>query len=73
MNEFFLYFVQDYNGAESSSEIIQPPLDYPPDIPSDIGDQIAIEPSPDEEPLEPGTQRQYSLSDFELIRWVRAH
>lgn len=49
-----------------------------PQLPPDYGhqdfqemcDQVAVEAPPRgaEEQLEPGTQRQYSLNDFELIR-----
>lgn len=50
-----------------------------PQIPPEYGhtefnemcDQVAVEvpPSTVEDQLEPGTQRQYSLNDFELIRY----
>ena len=33
------------------------------------GEQVAVE-VPNEEPLEAGTQRQYSIMDFELIRVI---
>lgn len=55
--------------------MIQPPQDYPSEyIHSDPScDQVPVEASDNvEEPLEPGTQRQYSLNDFELIRFVSA-
>lgn len=65
--------MQDVNG-EAQSEVIMPTnslptLDYGQDI-TEMGDQVAVEipPSGVEEQLEPGTQRQYSLNDFELIR-----
>lgn len=64
---------QDMNG-EAQSEVIMPTnslptLDYGQDI-TETCDQVAVEipPSGVEEQLEPGTQRQYSLNDFELIR-----
>lgn len=52
--------------------MIQPPQDYPSEYIQDPScDQVPVEASDNvEEPLEPGTQRQYSLNDFELIRYV---
>ncbi|XP_052869451.1 atypical protein kinase C [Anopheles cruzii] len=51
---------------------IDPPLgarDYPPELHS--SDQVPVEVNDNvEEPLEPVTQRQYSLNDFELIRVI---
>ncbi|XP_063696781.1 atypical protein kinase C isoform X2 [Culicoides brevitarsis] len=65
----------DVNG-EAQSEVIMPAnslptLDYGQDITENC-DQVAVEipPSGTEEQLEPGTQRQYSLNDFELIRVI---
>lgn len=56
----------DLNG-EAPPEICPPAPDYPPEL-SESG--VAIEAAQHvEEPLESGTQRQYSLDDFELIRY----
>uniref|UniRef100_A0A336MBT7 CSON014807 protein n=1 Tax=Culicoides sonorensis TaxID=179676 RepID=A0A336MBT7_CULSO len=63
----------DVNG-EVQPEVIMPAnslptLDFGQDI-TESCEQVAVEipPSGVEEQLEPGTQRQYSLNDFELIR-----
>ncbi|XP_029731494.1 atypical protein kinase C isoform X2 [Aedes albopictus] len=64
---------QDLNDESSTGDVIQPPQDYPSEyIHSDPScDQVPVEASDNvEEPLEPGTQRQYSLNDFELIRVI---
>lgn len=59
----------ELNG-EAQSEILPPVPDYPPEIVDD-GDEVEIEaPKCFEEQLEIGTQRQYSLDDFELIRVI---
>lgn len=63
------------NGTEplpSQPEVIMPPsLDYGQDL-NEVCDQVAVEAPPSssdlEEQLEAGTQRQYSINDFELIR-----
>lgn len=60
------------NGEPQSEMImpqVHPNLDYQQDA-QETCDQVAVEapPSDLEEQLEPGTQRQYSLNDFELIR-----
>lgn len=51
--------------------LLPPTLDYGQEL--ETCDQVAVEAPPTsssdlEEQLEPGTQRQYSLNDFELIR-----
>ena len=47
-----------------------PAPDYPPELPEPC-DSVAVEAAQNiEEPLDPGTQRQYSLDDFELIRVI---
>lgn len=61
------------NGAEQPPEVILPPssLDFGPEL-TEPCDSVAVEAPPSssdlEEQLEAGTQRQYSLNDFELIR-----
>lgn len=53
--------------GEAPPEILPPAPDYPPELPEPC-DQLAIEGANVEEALEPGSQRQYSLQDFELIK-----
>ncbi|XP_021707067.1 atypical protein kinase C isoform X3 [Aedes aegypti] len=62
----------DLNDESSTGDVIQPPQDYPSEYIQDPScDQVPVEASDNvEEPLEPGTQRQYSLNDFELIRVI---
>lgn len=61
---FFCY--QVLNG-EAPPEVLPPAPDYPPEL-SETCDQVAVEGANVEEALDPGTQRQYSLQDFELIK-----
>ncbi|XP_053668077.1 atypical protein kinase C [Anopheles marshallii] len=58
--------------AKGTGDVIQAPLDYPSELLSSDGcDQVPVEVNDNvEEPLEPVTQRQYSLNDFELIRVI---
>uniref|UniRef100_A0A182XFP8 Protein kinase C n=1 Tax=Anopheles quadriannulatus TaxID=34691 RepID=A0A182XFP8_ANOQN len=60
----------DPNDESSTGDVIQAPLDYPSELHSGDGcDQVPVEVNDNvEETLEPVTQRQYSLNDFELIR-----
>uniref|UniRef100_A0A182P1B1 protein kinase C n=1 Tax=Anopheles epiroticus TaxID=199890 RepID=A0A182P1B1_9DIPT len=62
----------DPNDESSTGDVIQAPLDYPSELHSGDGcDQVPVEVNDNvEEPLEPVTQRQYSLNDFELIRVI---
>ncbi|XP_053689445.1 atypical protein kinase C [Sabethes cyaneus] len=61
---------QDLNDESNAVDVIQPPQDYPQDYHHEA-DQVPVEATENvEEPLEPGTQRQYSLNDFELIRVI---
>ncbi|XP_040161468.1 atypical protein kinase C isoform X8 [Anopheles arabiensis] len=62
----------DPNDESSTGDVIQAPLDYPSELHSGDGcDQVPVEVNDNvEETLEPVTQRQYSLNDFELIRVI---
>lgn len=61
---------RDTLNGEAPPEVLPPAPDYPADLPEPC-DQVAVEAVPNvEEQLEPGTQRQYSLDDFELIRVI---
>lgn len=61
--------IKDLNG-EITSDCCPPTQEYPPEL-SQPGDSAAIEAAKhNEEPLDAGTQRQYSLDDFELIRVI---
>ncbi|XP_058462263.1 atypical protein kinase C isoform X1 [Malaya genurostris] len=64
---------QDPNDESNAGDVLQPSQDYPQDYHhgAEPCDQVPVEaPENVEEPLEPGTQRQYSLNDFELIRVI---
>lgn len=63
---------EDHNGEASavraSSELV---ADYPVIPPDVTGESVPIEdPSQPADDLEPGTQRQYSVKDFEFIRVI---
>uniref|UniRef100_A0A4Y0BJE4 protein kinase C n=1 Tax=Anopheles funestus TaxID=62324 RepID=A0A4Y0BJE4_ANOFN len=62
----------DPNDESSTGVVMQASLDYPSELHSSDGcDQVPVEVNDNvEEPLEPVTQRQYSLNDFELIRVI---
>lgn len=65
------HYFQDLNG-EATNDVHhhQATISYPQEIPEQI-DHIAVEAATsNEELLEPGAQRQYSLIDFELIRVI---
>lgn len=65
--------VQDPNDESSGQDGIPPPEQYPSSDPyhHEPCDQVPVEVNENvEEPLESGTQRQYSLQDFELIRVI---
>ncbi|XP_053675919.1 atypical protein kinase C [Anopheles nili] len=63
---------RDLDDESSTGDVIQAPLEYPSELRSGDGcDQVPVEVNDNvEEPLEPATQRQYSLNDFELIRVI---
>ncbi|XP_055907003.1 atypical protein kinase C isoform X4 [Eupeodes corollae] len=61
----------DLNADAGLPEVLPPIPDYPPAVLPDPCDSVAVEAVQNiEEQLEPGTQRQYSLNDFELIRVI---
>ncbi|XP_058129856.1 atypical protein kinase C isoform X2 [Anopheles coustani] len=62
----------DPNDESSTGDVMQAPLDYPSELhPGDGSDQVPVEVNENvEDPLEPVSQRQYSLNDFELIRVI---
>ncbi|XP_038110538.1 atypical protein kinase C isoform X3 [Culex quinquefasciatus] len=65
--------VQDPNDESSGQDGIPPPEQYPSgdSYHHEQCDQVPVEVNENvEEPLESGTQRQYSLQDFELIRVI---
>lgn len=61
----------DLNAEAGLPEVLPPLPDYLPAPLPDPCDSVAVEAIQNiEEQLEPGTQRQYSLNDFELIRVI---
>lgn len=59
------------HGTTTTADVLPLPPDYPNELnSSESCDAVAIEVSQQEEHLEPGSQRQYSLDDFELIRVI---
>lgn len=57
--------VAEVHQRQHSGDVVPPPVpDYPPELAENVNHQNV------EENLEPGSQRQYSLDDFELIRVI---
>lgn len=75
-NEHVEPIIKDEHNGETAT-ISTPTMELIPDIkefpdpPPDItGDSVPVESCKPDDNLEPGTQRQYSLNDFELIRVI---